>query len=137
MTIISSLVGTRSRARDRIAMILLLLSAVGALFSFFGSIGPALSASPETQVVEIWRAYGYLVFAGLFVLLAFWPRRYPGVWELAIFHKVALTISAMTLISGATDTGTIILADGLVSVFLIVSYMLARGYAGWARLRAS
>jgi hypothetical protein len=41
-------------------MALLLLSAAGALVSFFGSIGPAVTASSETQVVEIWGAYGYL-----------------------------------------------------------------------------
>jgi hypothetical protein len=137
MTSTTSSVGNASLVRDRIAMALLLLSAAGALVSFLGSIGAAVTASSETQVVEIWRAYGYLVFAGLFVLLAFWPRRFPGVWELAIFHKVALTISALTIISGAADAGTIVVADGLVAIFLIVSYVLTRGYAAWARLRAS
>ena len=137
MTSTTSSVGNASLVRDRIAMALLLLSAAGALVSFLGSIGAAVTASSETQVVEIWRAYGYLVFAGLFVLLAFWPRRFPGVWELAIFHKVALTISALTIISGAADAGTIVVADGLVAIFLIVSYVLSRGYAAWARLRAS
>jgi hypothetical protein len=118
-------------------MVLMLLSAVGAVFSFVFSIGPALGASPETQVVEVWRSYGYLVFAGLFVLLAIWPRHYPGVWELAIFHKGALTITALTLISGALDTASIVLFDGLVAVFLIVSYVLTRAYTSWTRLRAT
>ncbi len=71
------------------------------------------------------------------MLLAFWPRRYPGVWELAIFHKVALTISAPTLFAGAVGAGTIVVAEGLVAVFLIVSYVLAREYAGWAILRTN
>ena len=137
MTSTTSSGGNASVVRDRIAMALLLLSAAGALVSFLGSIDPALTASSDTQVVEIWRAYGYLVFAGLFVLLAFWPRRFPGVWELAIFHKVALTISALTIISGAAGAGTIIVADGLVAIFLIVSYMLSRGYSAWATLRAN
>ena len=61
----------------------------------------------------IWLSYGYLVFAGLFVLLALWSRRYPGVWELAILHKVAVTISAPTLIAGAEGTISIMVADGL------------------------
>jgi hypothetical protein len=59
------------------------------------------------------------------------------VWELAIFHKVALTISALTIISGAAGAGTIIVADGLVAIFLILSYMLSRGYSAWATLRAN
>jgi hypothetical protein len=137
MTSTTSSGGNASVVRDRIAMALLLLSAAGALVSFLGSIGPALTASSDTQVVETWRAYGYLVFAGLFVLLAFRPRRFPGVWELAIFHKVALTISALTIISGAAGAGTIFVADGLVTIFLIVSYMLSRGYSAWATLRAN
>ena len=137
MTSTTSSGGNASLIRDRIALALLLLSAAGALIAFLSSIGPALAASSDTQVVEIWRAYGYLVFAGLFVLLAFWPRRFPGVWELAIFHKVALTISALTIISGAAGAGTIIVADGLVGIFLIVSYMLSRGYSAWATLRAN
>ena len=137
MTGTTSSSGNASLVRNRIAMALLLLSAAGALVSFLGSIGPAVTASSETQVVEIWRAYGYLVFAGLFVLLAFWPRRFPGVWELAIFHKVALTISALTIISGAADAGNIVVADGLVAIFLIAAYVLSRGYAAWAGLRAN
>ena len=137
MTSTNSSVGNASVVRDRITMALLLLSAAGALVSFLGSIGPAISAGSETQVVEIWRAYGYLVFAGLFVLLAFWPRRFPGVWELAIFHKVALSISALTIISGAAGAGTIVVADGLVAILLIVSYVLSRGYAAWAGLHAN
>ena len=67
------------------------------------------------------------------MLLALRLRRYPGVWELAIFHKVALTVSALTLISGAVGTASIVLFDGLVSVFLIASYVLARGVRGMER----
>ncbi len=71
------------------------------------------------------------------MLLAFWLRRYPSVWERAIFHKVALNISAPTLIAGAVGAGTIVVADGLVAIFPIVSYVLVREYAGWAILRTN
>jgi hypothetical protein len=125
-----------SLVRDCIAMILLVLSGRRPIL-LLRLNRPAVTAGPATQVVEIWRAYGYLVFAGLFVLLAFWPRRYPSVWERAICHKVALTISAPTLIAGAVGAGTIVVADGLVAVFLIVSYVLAREYASWAILRTN
>jgi hypothetical protein len=63
------------------------LAAVGAFFSFITSIGNVAAASPATQVVEIWRMYGFIVFTGLYVLLAFWPRHYAGIWELAILDK--------------------------------------------------
>ena len=125
-----------SRTRDRIAAALMLIAALGALFSFLSSIGPAVAAGHDAQVVEVWRSYGYLVFAGLFVVLAFRPRRCPGVWELVIFHKAALAFSAVTLISGAAGGTTVLVADGLVAILLIASYVLARGYAGWATLRA-
>jgi hypothetical protein len=77
------------------------------------------------------------VFTRLFVILAFWPRRYPGVWELAIFRKVALTVSAVTGISGAAGTMMIVVSDGLVAVFLIAAYLLSRGYARWTSLRTN
>lgn len=76
------------RVRDRAAMALMLLAALGALVAFAGSVGTATAAGSET-VVEAWRTYGFLVFAGLFVLLALRPRHYTGVWELVIFHKGA------------------------------------------------
>ena len=50
--------------------------------------------NPELKVLEAWRAYGLVVFAGLFILLALRPRAMRGVWELAIFDKAALTLTA-------------------------------------------
>ncbi|MBM7808225.1 hypothetical protein JOD57_004062 [Geodermatophilus bullaregiensis] len=37
-----------------------------------------------------------MVFAGLFALLAWRPLGYRGVWELVIFHKVAVTTTALS-----------------------------------------
>ena len=66
--------GTVATWRDRVATGLMLLAAIGAFISFVTSINSVATASPATQVVEIWRMYGFLVFTGLYVLLAFWPR---------------------------------------------------------------
>ncbi|MGH2498379.1 MAG: hypothetical protein ACRDIV_27100 [Ktedonobacteraceae bacterium] len=130
-----SVTGTPSIWRDRAATGLMLLAAVGALFSFVGSISSVAIASPTTQVVEIWRMYGFVVFTGLYVLLAFWPRRYPGIWELAILDKVALTITGLVLFGqGVADAQTILIADGVMTVITLVAYMLARGYSGWTRM---
>ncbi len=129
---------TARKGRDRVAMILMLLAAVGALLAFVGAIGPTVSASPGTQVVETWRLYGYLVFAGLFTLLALWPRDYPGVWELVIFHKAAITLTAATLLGGETaEAATVAVVDGIIAAVTIAAYLLARGYAGWGKLRAT
>lgn len=122
--------------RDRIATGLMLLAAVGALLSFALSLTTITATSPTTQVVEIWRMYGFVVFAGIYVLLAFWPRRYPGIWELAIFNKAALGITGLILLNqGVQDADTILIFDGTITVVTLLAYLLARGYTGWSRLR--
>ena len=70
-----------------------MVSAVSALSS-------VVAANDSTRGVEVWRMYGLAVFAGLFVLLALRPRRYRGVWELAIANKLALTVTGMALLAG-------------------------------------
>lgn len=128
--------GTVSTWRDRIATGIMLLAAVGALFSFVGSISSVAEASSATQVVEIWRMYGFVVFTGLYVLLAFWPRHYPGVWELAIMSKAALAFTGLVLLGrGVADAQTILIFDGSLAVLTLIAYVLAKGYTGWARLR--
>ena len=123
--------------RDILAMVLMLLAALGALLSFVGSLGTVLAAPPPIQLVESWRMYGFLVFAGLFVLLALWPRLYPGVWELVIFHKAAMAITAAALIGrGALEATLIATVDGTLAVLAVVAYLLSRGYTSWSRLRA-
>jgi hypothetical protein len=116
--------------RDRVATGLMLLAAIGAFIS------PVATASPATQVVEIWRMYGFVVFTGLYVLLAFWPRHYPGIWELAILDKAALGITGLVLLGrGVPDAQTILIFDGSLAVITFVAYLLAKGYTGWSRLR--
>jgi len=122
--------------RDRVATGLMLLAAIGAFISLLTSISSVATASPATQVVEIWRLYGFVVFTGLYVLLAFWPRRYPGIWELAILDKAALGITGLVLLGrGVPDAQTILIFDGSVAAITFVAYLLAKGYAGWSRLR--
>ena len=119
--------------RARTAMIIMLLAALGAFLSFVSSLSLVGGADPDRKIVESWRMLGFLVFAGLFVLLALRPRQYPGVWELAIFHKAGMTVLALTVLATATGASTIVLADGLLAVILIISYLLIRAYAGWSQ----
>lgn len=120
--------------RDRVATGFMLLATLGAFFSFVTSINVIATASPATQVVEIWRMYGFIVFAGLYMLLAFWPRRYAGIWELVILDKAALGITGLVLLGqGVADAQTILIFDGSLAVITIVAYVLARGYTAWKR----
>jgi hypothetical protein len=120
------------RLRDRVAMVLMLISALGALYAFVTAVGATAQAGPAAQQVEAWRTLGFAFFAGTFVLLAFWPRRYPGLWELLILDKVALTIVEAILIGNhARDAESAAIADGILSVLLIAAYFLSRGYSAW------
>jgi hypothetical protein len=64
--------------RDRIATVLMLLTALGALYAFITAIGAVQSAGPATQQVETWCLFGFLMSAGVFILLGVWPRRLPA-----------------------------------------------------------
>lgn len=121
--------------RDRIGRVLLWLTAVGALAAALGAYGAVADAEPAVKVVETWRAYGFVVFAGLFALLAVRPQGHRGVWALVIFHKVAMTVTALaysrnTAIEG---TGTILVFDGALSVLLVLALVLCRGWVAEPR----
>jgi hypothetical protein len=123
-----------SKRNDRIAAGLMLLAAAGAAYAFVTSIGVAVAAGPATQQVEWWRAFGFLMFTGIFVLLAFGPRRYPGLWELVILDKIALTITEVVLTGNqVANAASSALADGILVVILIAAYLLGRGYSSWKR----
>jgi hypothetical protein len=71
------------------------------------------------------------MFTGIFVLLAFWPRRYPGLWELVILNKAALTIvEALLIRNNATNALSAAVADGILTIVLIAAYILRLGNGG-------
>jgi len=118
--------------RDRIATALMLVSALGALYAFITAIGAVQTAGPATQQVETWRLFGFLMFAGVFVLLGLWPRRLPGLWELTIAGKVGLTVMEALLIrNNAVGAQFAAISDAILSAFLVAAYLLGRGYAAW------
>ncbi|HEX5157128.1 MAG TPA: hypothetical protein VFW17_07925 [Ktedonobacterales bacterium] len=124
-----------STIQDRIATVLMLVSALGALYAFFTAIGAVQTATPATQQVETWRLFGFLMFAGVFILLGVWPRRLPGLWELTIANKVGLTVVEVLLTrndeAGAQSAAV---ADAILCALLIVAYLLSRGYTAWRPL---
>lgn len=122
------------RWRRSVVTGILVLAALGALYAFVVAVSAVRAAGPETVVVESWRMFGFLVFTGLFLLLAFRPRAYPGVWELVIFHKAAVAIFLVVGGSGATDGTAVAVADGALALALVVAYLLVKGYQNWDRL---
>ncbi len=121
--------------RDRIATVLMTLAGLAAVYAFMAPLLTMTSYPPSTVMVELWREFGYLVFAGLFFILAANPRSYPGVWEVSMFHKAALALSGIILLGVAEDAGSTALFDGILLAVLIISYVLTRGYSAWAKFR--
>jgi hypothetical protein len=124
------------RIRDRVAQVLLVLAAVGAVFAVIGAIDAVANATPATRMVETWRLLGFGVFAGMFLLLAYRPRRYAGIWELAILNKLGLTLAALTYGAQVDGARTALVADGTITLMLLAAYVLSRGWRAWSAVRS-
>lgn len=73
-----------------------------------------------------------MMFAAIFVLLAFWPRRYPFLWELVILNKTILTAVGVYLArSSVENAAPAAAADAVLVVLLVAAYLLSRGYQSW------
>lgn len=111
---------------------IMLFCALGALIAFVTGIGPALSVPSDQRIVEMWRGYGFIVFAAIYILLAFKPSQYPGIWEIAILHKLAMTVTALTLVSdNNSDAASVALIDGILTILTITAYLLSKSYTAW------
>lgn len=123
--------GTRGAALTG-ARVLMGLAAVGALAAAATSVEVVRGAGPETLVVEVWRLAGFVVFSGLFALLAYRPLHYAGVWELVILNKLALTIVALSYASAADGAGQVALVDGILTGVLLAAYLMSQGWRAWS-----
>jgi hypothetical protein len=124
---------SRSTA-ERVGRVLLWIAAVGAAAAAVSAVATVVGAGGTTKVVETWRLYGFIVFAGLFVLLALRPLAQRGVWELAMLNKVALTVTALAYAAygGISGAGSMAAWDGVLSLVLIAAYVCCRGWAAWS-----
>jgi len=109
---------------------LMISASIGAAAAFGGSVEAVRNAGLETFWVESWRMAGFLVFAGLFLMLAVKPRNLPGVWEAVFFHKVLMAVLAAynpqakdALVSG--------IIDAVLAVFILSAYILSKGWLSW------
>lgn len=115
---------------DRIGRGLLAFCALATLGAFAQGISTMTTVAPERLMSEAWRTFGYLVFAGLFVMLAVAPRAQRGAWELAFGHKIAITVFGIA--AGDTPDASATWPIDLALVLVIgVAYVLCRGWLGW------
>lgn len=120
----------------KIARWIMLLCALSAIAAFISGFENVSLAPTNHKIVELWRLLGFIVFAGMFALLAFQPTRYAGIWELAIFHKMAMAISSFVLMKdNAEGAGFVGLIDGSLAVLIMIAYFLSKGYASWSPSR--
>lgn len=120
--------------RDRLGRGLMWLAALGALGAFAGSLTAVRQAGPDSVWLETWRMFGFAVFAGLFALVAWRPRRNPGVWELAFGHKLAMTVAALFL-APAPEARAAGLVDAGLAGLIAVAYICTRGWQAWRFVR--
>lgn len=106
--------------------------AVATMGAFAGGIPRIIDAPDEFLLTEIWRTLAYLVFAGLWTMLALEPRRQRGTWELVLLHKITFTIFAIALL-GKPEAAQSAWVDGTLVVTTVAAYFLCRGWYGWRR----
>jgi len=114
--------------------VILLACAVAAAGSGAVAIIEVLAATGDAAS-DAWRAFGLLVFSGLFVALALRPLGNRLLWGLVIGHKVAVAAHAAAVLAGggATDEArrdlmVVLLVDGLIAGLLVVAFWACRGW---------
>ncbi len=127
----------RPTARDRAGRVLMALNAVAALLAFASGLAITAGVSDDRLISELWRTLAYVVFAGIWTVLAIAPRSHPGLWELVIFHKAAVTAYCFVMwrLADAPETAVV---DLVVTLTTLAAYVLCRGWRAWpVRARAS
>ncbi|GGK69093.1 hypothetical protein Sme01_14450 [Sphaerisporangium melleum] len=121
---------TRADQIGRVLMGVDALLTLGALATGFALV----AASDDAHLLtEMWRTLGYIIFAGLWAIIAVQPRRQWGIWELLLVHKVAIT--AFALFNLNVEGGLQhVLIDGWLVVSTGLAYVLCRGWQAWRPL---
>lgn len=109
---------------------LLIVSALGVAGFAGWSLAQLQLASSQAFLAEAWHALGLIVFAGLFALVAWRPRAYPGLMELTIAHSIGMFLLALTNQDAAGATATMIL-HGLLAIALLIAYVVLGSIKAW------
>ncbi|MFC8191015.1 hypothetical protein ACFUMH_05055 [Cellulomonas sp. NPDC057328] len=121
------------RGLDRVGRAIMALNAVAALAAFASGLVITAGVTDDRLISETWRTLAYVVFAGIWTLLAVAPRRHPGLWELLLFHKGAVTVYSFAMWDRLADAPETALVDLVVTVSTAVAYVLCRGWRAWRR----
>lgn len=119
---------------DRLGRLLMAVNVLLAAGAFAGGVLALADMEDGRLVVEGWRTFGYLAFAGFWAMMALAPRRVPAVWELVLLQKTLMTILAFATI-GAPEARTTALIDSWLVVSTAFAYVVCRGWKSWRLLR--
>ncbi|AQZ62550.1 unnamed protein product [[Actinomadura] parvosata subsp. kistnae] len=125
-----SVAGRPSAVADRIGRTLMAVDAVATLVALVNGILIMNSVADDRVITEAWRTLAYVVFAGIWAILAVAPRRQWGLWELLLFHKGAITIYCFVMWDKPDAVQTAFIDLSLV-VTTAVAYVLCRGWTSW------
>lgn len=115
---------------SRIGQGLMAIAALGAVAAFAKGIAAIMHAPPDRLWIECWRTFGFLVFAGLFALLAWRPTRSPLVWELVFLHKAAL-VATQLVIGDVPEARSSAAVDLAMCAIILAAWVLTRGWRSW------
>lgn len=122
--------GSPARWADLTGRTLMAITGISTLIPFVNGISRVANAPEAYMLTEFWRTTAYLVFAGLWGLLAWAPRRQRGIWELLLIQKTAVSVFALVNL-GATDSVRDSISDSSLVVATAVGYVLCRGWQTW------
>ena len=118
------------RWADRVGRTLMAVNALATLGALADGVG-RVAASPDAHLLtEAWRTLAYIVFAGLWAIIAVAPRRQWGIWELILIQKIAITAFAAAHI-GVPDAPKHVVVDGFLVVTTALAYVLCRAWQAW------
>jgi hypothetical protein len=123
-----------NRTADRIGRGLMGLDALTTLIPLISGILVLTTVPDDRIITEAWRTFAYAVFVGLWAVLAIWPRTLPGLWEVLIFQKTAITVFSLAMLSKPEAAQTAVV-DSILVVTTVAAYILCRGWTPWQQLK--
>lgn len=120
--------------RDRIGRAIMAVVVILSLIAFADGWRRIWMAGPDRIWIEGWRTFAYLMFAGLFALLAMRPRSSPGIWELTFGHKTAVVLFGLWLGATVPEVSLAVGVDFGLVILIALSWLLCRGWMSWVSL---
>jgi hypothetical protein len=131
MSIIDApLTGGTARRLDQVGRGLLALLSLSTVWAFIDGCRIVANDGDDRLWVDFWRTTAYLVFVGLFAMLAIAPRTRWGIWELVFGQKLAVTVFGL-LNFGVNEARLDATTDLVLVVVIAISYVLCRGWLTW------